>query len=170
MAPWQFYGRKNHLRDLTDIFSRRRWFFAKVTGRRRIGKTTLIQQALQAVRSTRPVFYVQIPEQLAGKTGRATLRGTQPKGTRRLPPDAAYPGILGPQGHRDRSGRDRRNRRGDPLRFVQAVALAVTLGCQQLPTACRSLPGFAADVQIVATRTGWHRTSSQRHRASGFSP
>ncbi len=44
------------------MLGRRRWFFAKVTGRRRIGKTALIQQAMEAVHSDQPVFYVQIPD------------------------------------------------------------------------------------------------------------
>ena len=62
MNPWKFYGRQDQLAALESILNRRRWFFAKVTGRRRIGKTTLIQQAMQAIGSRNPVFYVQIPD------------------------------------------------------------------------------------------------------------
>ncbi len=58
---WGFYGREQELRDLRDILQRPRWFFARITARRRIGKTTLVQQALQAM-PTRPVFYVQVPD------------------------------------------------------------------------------------------------------------
>jgi AAA+ ATPase superfamily predicted ATPase len=61
MAAWGFYGRQGELRLLLEILSRRRWFFVKVTGRRRIGKTTLIQQALQTM-GDRRVFYVQVPD------------------------------------------------------------------------------------------------------------
>jgi AAA+ ATPase superfamily predicted ATPase len=58
---WGFYGRRAELTQLQDILSRNRWFFAKVVGRRRIGKTTLIQEALRAAK--RPgVLYVQIPD------------------------------------------------------------------------------------------------------------
>lgn len=57
---WGFYGRQAELRQLTEILGRGRWFFVKVTGRRRIGKTTLIQQALPA--TGRKVFYVQVPD------------------------------------------------------------------------------------------------------------
>jgi AAA+ ATPase superfamily predicted ATPase len=57
---WGFYGRQAELRQLGEILTRGRWFFVKVTGRRRIGKTTLIQQALPA--TGRKVFYVQIPD------------------------------------------------------------------------------------------------------------
>lgn len=57
---WGFYGRQNELRQLGEILARGRWFFVKLTGRRRIGKTTLIQQALPA--TGRKVFYVQVPD------------------------------------------------------------------------------------------------------------
>lgn len=57
---WGFYGRAEELRQLRGILDRGRWFFAKVTGRRRIGKTTLIQQALGP--ASRRVLYVQIPD------------------------------------------------------------------------------------------------------------
>lgn len=58
---WSFYGRIQELQELQDILSRRRWFFARITGRRRIGKTTLVQQALKQVGASQ-VFYVQIPD------------------------------------------------------------------------------------------------------------
>ncbi len=62
MKRWGFYGRREQLADLERILARGRWFFAKVTGRRRIGKTTLIRQALHELGNNRPVFYVQIPD------------------------------------------------------------------------------------------------------------
>jgi uncharacterized protein len=34
--------------EIREESRRNRWFFAKMTGRRRIGKTTLIQRALQS--------------------------------------------------------------------------------------------------------------------------
>lgn len=57
---WGFYGRQAELRQLGEVLGRGRWFFVKLTGRRRIGKTTLIQQALPA--TGRKVFYVQVPD------------------------------------------------------------------------------------------------------------
>lgn len=62
MADWKFYGRKDQLADFERMLNRKRWFFAKVTGRRRIGKTTLIQKAMQELGNKQPVFYVQIPD------------------------------------------------------------------------------------------------------------
>lgn len=58
--PWGFYGRSEELANLQRIFARKRFFFAKISGRRRIGKTSLIQQALGGYRER--VLYVQIPD------------------------------------------------------------------------------------------------------------
>jgi hypothetical protein len=58
-VPWGFYGRNDELHRLQTILARNRWYFVKVTGRRRIGKTTLIQRALQGGQR---VFYVQVPD------------------------------------------------------------------------------------------------------------
>ena len=59
---WGFYGRSAEQETLQAILRRRRWFFARITGRRRIGKTTLVQQALAGLERHAPVFYVQIPD------------------------------------------------------------------------------------------------------------
>lgn len=56
---WGFYGRQDELTRLTGILTRGRWFFVKFTGRRRIGKTRLVQQAL---RPAQRVLYIQIPD------------------------------------------------------------------------------------------------------------
>ncbi|MCA9756428.1 MAG: ATP-binding protein [Candidatus Eisenbacteria bacterium] len=58
---WGFYGRSKELQELQDILARRRWFFVRITGRRRIGKTALVQQAL-ARTGHGQMFYVQIPD------------------------------------------------------------------------------------------------------------
>ena len=55
---WGFYGRSTELDDLSRVLDRRRWFFARITGRRRIGKTTLVQRALRASQRTQ-TFYVR---------------------------------------------------------------------------------------------------------------
>jgi AAA+ ATPase superfamily predicted ATPase len=60
-AEWSFYGRQNELDSLLEILARRRWFFLRLSGRRRIGKTTLIHHALKRAGSP-PAFYVQIPD------------------------------------------------------------------------------------------------------------
>jgi uncharacterized protein len=60
MSTWGFYGRTLELAQLDGIMRRGRWFFVKLSGRRRIGKTTLIKRALEGDR--RPLLYLQIPD------------------------------------------------------------------------------------------------------------
>ncbi len=59
---WGFYGRTLELQQLQGILQRRRWFFVKIAGRRRIGKTTLVEQATKSVSGERPIFYAKIPD------------------------------------------------------------------------------------------------------------
>lgn len=59
--PWSFYGRRHELLQMQQILGRKRWFFLQISGRRRIGKTTLIQQALQAA-GVDKTLYIQIPD------------------------------------------------------------------------------------------------------------
>ncbi len=60
-GEWAFYGRGEELNTLREILRRRRWFFLKMSGRRRIGKTSLVQQALEA-EGRKKVLYIQIPD------------------------------------------------------------------------------------------------------------
>ena len=60
-TPWSFYGRRSELAQLRAILDRGRWFFLQISGRRRIGKTTLIQEALSAQERARTI-YLQIPD------------------------------------------------------------------------------------------------------------
>lgn len=57
---WGFYGRSVETAEIRKIISSGRWFFCAISGRRRIGKTTLIQRALEG--AGREHFYVQIPD------------------------------------------------------------------------------------------------------------
>jgi len=61
MNEWGFYGRTEELAQLRAIVERGRWFFVRITGRRRIGKTTLLQRELGRSRGA-GTFYVQIPD------------------------------------------------------------------------------------------------------------
>jgi AAA+ ATPase superfamily predicted ATPase len=58
---WSFYGRRSELAQLRGILDRGRWFFLQISGRRRIGKTTLIQEVLSAEERAR-TLYLQIPD------------------------------------------------------------------------------------------------------------
>lgn len=58
---WGFYGRRDEQSRLSSILNRGRWFFLKISGRRRIGKTSLVQRALGPLQRER-VAYIQIPD------------------------------------------------------------------------------------------------------------
>lgn len=58
---WGFYGRQQELAQLSAILRRNRWFFVQIAGRRRIGKTSLIQQAMTQARRDK-TLYMQIPD------------------------------------------------------------------------------------------------------------
>jgi AAA+ ATPase superfamily predicted ATPase len=60
-SPWGFYGRREQVALLQAILKRRRFFFLKVSGRRRIGKTSLVQEVL-STEHPGAVVYVPIPD------------------------------------------------------------------------------------------------------------
>jgi AAA+ ATPase superfamily predicted ATPase len=53
---WGFYGRRQEMAQLSEVLGRGRWFFVKLSGRRRIGKSTLVQQALQPAQRDRVLY------------------------------------------------------------------------------------------------------------------
>ena len=63
---WDFYGRRDELGRLLEAMRTRQWFFGAIRGRRRIGKTALIQQALTTLAQDepqpRPAMLVQLPD------------------------------------------------------------------------------------------------------------
>lgn len=60
---WRFYGRRGTLDQLRGLLGQRRWFFCRIQGRRRIGKTTLLRELARAEDSlVERLFYVQIPD------------------------------------------------------------------------------------------------------------
>ena len=63
---WTFYGRRDELGNLLAEMRQQRWFFGTIRGRRRIGKTALIQQALTTLAEDEPngppVLLVQLPD------------------------------------------------------------------------------------------------------------
>ena len=61
LKDWGFYGRTTELRDIAQIMNRGQWFFCSISGRRRIGKTSLIREYLQSHLGLK-IFYVQIPD------------------------------------------------------------------------------------------------------------
>lgn len=70
-TSWSFYGREAEIAALSEILDARRFFFLRVSGRRRIGKTTLVLHTLR--RSLRErIAYIQVPDaDPAGHSGRS---------------------------------------------------------------------------------------------------
>lgn len=63
MADWKFYGRSEPLADLGRIVDAGRWFFCRIEGRRRIGKTTLLSQLAKSDASfSHSLVYMQVPD------------------------------------------------------------------------------------------------------------
>lgn len=58
---WGFYGRDTEVDELAAMLERPRWSFVKIIGRRRIGKTALIQRALAQANKPK-TLYIQIPD------------------------------------------------------------------------------------------------------------
>ena len=65
-VPWSFYGRREELGSLLEIMRRPGWWFGAIRGRRRIGKTALIQQALKTISDDEPdappILLVRVPD------------------------------------------------------------------------------------------------------------
>jgi len=63
MAEWGFYGREAPLKELQRIIDTDRWFFCRIQGRRRIGKTTLLSKLAQSRGDlAERLIYMQVPD------------------------------------------------------------------------------------------------------------
>ena len=87
---WRFYGRREELGALLKVLRSRRWFFGVLRGRRRIGKTTLVQQALTMVRKEsagrRISVLFELPDSTPEDAARELKRAVSQA---KLPTDAA---------------------------------------------------------------------------------
>ena len=63
MTPWTFYGRSTELAELEGLVRRGNWFFCRVQGRRRIGKTALLKHLATLDRGLMArLLYMQVPD------------------------------------------------------------------------------------------------------------
>ncbi|RKJ98603.1 ATP-binding protein [Alicycliphilus denitrificans] len=63
MSEWNFYGRTEPLAELRRIVESGRWFFCRIEGRRRIGKTTLLSElAKKDADLSNRLVYMQVPD------------------------------------------------------------------------------------------------------------
>ena len=62
MTNWAFYGRHDTLSTLDSLIHKQRWFFCRIQGRRRIGKTTLLKELMKSDPSLAGrMIYMQVP-------------------------------------------------------------------------------------------------------------
>jgi hypothetical protein len=91
MSEWTFYGRGQSLAELGKIVQEQRWFFCRISGRRRIGKTTLIRElALANNELSARLLYLQIPdsdERDVATAFRRKLEESDYPGAAKLAPD-----------------------------------------------------------------------------------
>jgi len=62
MDNWRFYGRTEPLQELRRIVAADRWFFCRIEGRRRIGKTSLLGQLAKEDGFEASFIYMQVPD------------------------------------------------------------------------------------------------------------
>lgn len=63
MTDWAFYGRNSALQELQTVVRPPRWFFSRIQGRRRIGKTALLAQLARAdANLASRMLYIQVPD------------------------------------------------------------------------------------------------------------
>jgi AAA+ ATPase superfamily predicted ATPase len=94
MPDWSFYGRDRPLAELRKIIREPHWFFCRVAGRRRIGKTTLLRElALTTPALSDPLggklLYMQVPdsdERDVAATFRRQLEESEIAGVQALAP------------------------------------------------------------------------------------
>lgn len=60
--PWTFYGRTQERQEIARILAAPSFFLCSISGRRRIGKTTLIREALRRDLKGGRSLYVQVPD------------------------------------------------------------------------------------------------------------
>jgi len=103
-TQWEFYGRHLELEQMERILARGRWFFLQISGRRRIGKTALIQQALSSS-GYEKTLYIQIPDSdSVGVVAALPGRNTGQCHPGRHPPRQHHPDRAGRSDHARRHG------------------------------------------------------------------
>lgn len=98
-AEWGFYGRSEELGALLERMRSRRWFFGTIRGRRRIGKTALIQQAIEILRAdvpdAGPWLVVEIPDSSPADFAAVFRAGLRETGLDSLAGARAVAGLAG---------------------------------------------------------------------------
>ena len=97
---WEFYGRCDGLDGLPEKMGRDRRFFA--VGRRGVGKTALVQQALSALAeheaNARPAPLVQLPDSSAADPAAAFRNAVREAGFGSRGGECGLPGVAAAAG------------------------------------------------------------------------
>ena len=100
-SRWSFYGRSAELGALLEHLRGPEWFFGTIRGRRRIGKTALIQQAIDTLRADAPEcgpwLLAEVPDSTPAdfeSVFRSAVQAAGLKGSTSEPePSAGLPGV-----------------------------------------------------------------------------
>ena len=111
-SRWSFYGRGAELGALLEHMRRPGWFFGTIRGRRRIGKTALIQQALETLAADAPDcgpwLLVEVPDSVPADFATVFRGAVEAAGLRRevgaLRPIAGLAGVADAVGSLCRGG------------------------------------------------------------------
>ena len=99
-ASWTFYGRTDELGSLLARLRQPRWFFGTIRGRRRVGKTALVQQALKILEEDEPdgvpCLLVQLPDSTPADLATVFRNAVREAGLEgHLDESSAAPGLPG---------------------------------------------------------------------------
>lgn len=109
MAQWGFYGRATELAELRRIVQAKRWFFCRIEGRRRIGKTTLLSRLSRENEDLASrIIYMQVPdsdERDVAATLRRSLESSDDEFSRAIAPTVVdFPSMVAAVGRLCREG------------------------------------------------------------------
>ena len=109
MTQWGFYGRAHELAELRRIVQTNRWFFCRIEGRRRIGKTTLLSRLSRENGDLGgQLIYMQVPdsdERDVAATLRRSLESSDSEFSRGLAPSVVdFPSMVAAIGRLCREG------------------------------------------------------------------
>lgn len=109
MTQWGFYGRAIELAELRRIVQAKRWFFCRIEGRRRIGKTTLLSRlSRESDDLATKIIYMQVPdsdERDVAATLRRSLESSDGEVPRAIAPTVAdFPSMVAAIGRLCREG------------------------------------------------------------------
>lgn len=62
MAEWRFYGREKEIGKVTNLVTQPHFTPLAVIGRRRIGKTLMLERVADSLKGTKPMVFIEVPD------------------------------------------------------------------------------------------------------------